>query len=721
MRIKSINTRLFIYSMVFCFTGVVFVGTYSYFTARKALIARTYNQLTSLREEKKARLETFFMERFRDMDYLAMSDNVARLRNIILGWESIDPGNTAKASYGQPLLNFIASGKAYSGVSIGLPDGSLHGVRYNSSFEPVGNTVSTLNANALDSLFCQATSSKELVLQDFRPGSLSKQYSATIAKRAAAADGEPWGVLFLEIPEDAINAIMSEAMGEKGLGRTGEVYLVGNDSLLRSSSRFVDKSVLRVKCTTSILSMALAGAKGVEIGYDYRNARVLSSYGPMAIRNLNWAIIAEIDYDEAMRDIHFLGRRILLIGFAVFLLLAFGVVVLSRKITAPLIRLTNAAARAGEGDFDQMLPIEYQDEAGLLTEVFNKMIVKIKHTTGQLREREQRLTHFYQATVDGIILYKSQSPVMVNRALCRLTGYTEEELMKKSPSDIILAGEETLLSLNPAVSNLSFEGELKTKSGQRIPVEVQRNSVLYHGQRVESLVIRDISKRKAVERELQSERLRQMKSVIDGQEQERQRLSRELHDGLGQTLVAIKLKLESIPLAEVGDQRKTIESVKEMFNQTIEETRRMSNNLMPAALMEFSLAVVLRNLCTEIESNSGINVSLVIGVLPESLGQVLKTYVYRIVQEALNNIVKHSGASRAVVSIFSDILKLYLHIEDNGVGFDSSRASESGNGLYNMKERALLLNGKFEIITAKGKGVKIVAEFPIYPNKSENR
>jgi PAS domain S-box-containing protein len=721
MRIKSINTRLFIYSMVFCFTGVVFVGSYSYFTARKALIARTHDQLTSLREEKKARLETFFRECFRDMDYLAMSDNAARLRNIILGKEPIDTGNAAKASYGQPLLNFIASGKAYSGVSIGLPDGSLHGVRFNSSFEPVGNTVSTLNANAFDSLFCQAISSKELVMQDFGPGTLSMQYTATIAKRAAAADGEPWGVLFLEIPADAINAIMAESMGEKGLGRTGEVYLVGSDSLLRSSSRFVDESVLRVKCTTSILSMALAGEKGVEIGYDYRNTRVLSSYGPMAIRNLNWAMIAEIDYDEAMWDIYLLGRRILLIGFAVFVLLTVGVMVLGRKITAPLMRLTNAAARAGEGDFDQMLPIEYQDEAGLLTEVFNKMIVKIKHTTGQLREREQRLSHFYQATVDGILLHKSQMPVMVNQALTRLTGYTEEELMKKTPGDIILVGEETLLSLSPAGSNSSFEGELKTKSGQRIPVEVQRNSVLYHGQRVESLVIRDISKRKAVERELQSERLRQMKSVIDGQEQERQRLSRELHDGLGQTLVAIKLKLESIPLAEVGNQRKTIESVKEMFNQTIEETRRMSNNLMPAALTEFSLAVVLRNLCTEIESNSGINVSLVIGVLPESLGQVLKTYVYRIVQEALNNVVKHSGASRAVVSIFSDILKLYLHIEDNGVGFDPGRASESGNGLYNMKERALLLNGKFEIITAKGKGVKILAEFPIYSNKSENR
>ena len=143
----------------------------------------------------------------------------------------------------------------------------------------------------------------------------------------------------------------------------------------------------------------------------------------------------------------------------------------------------------------------------------------------------------------------------------------------------------------------------------------------------------------------------------------------------------------------------------------------MSNNLMPAALTEFSLAVVLRNLCMEVESNSGISVSLVIGVLPESFNQLLKTYVYRIAQEALNNIVKHSGATRAVISLFSDISKLYLHIEDDGVGFDTSKDFESGNGLYNMKERAILLNGKLEIQSSKGNGVKIQAEFPIFPKQ----
>jgi PAS domain S-box-containing protein len=425
-----------------------------------------------------------------------------------------------------------------------------------------------------------------------------------------------------------------------------------------------------------------------------------------------------MDYKEAMMEISILGERILLIGFLVFIVLTVGVFILSKRITAPVIILKEAAQRVGDGKFDQILPVAYHDEIGLLTEVFNKMILQIKQITSSLKEREQRLTHFYKATIDGIVLHKSNTPLLVNHALGTLTGFCEEELIKKSPLDYLIVDEDVYLSAQRS-SVYSFEAILKTKSDYKIPVEVQKNKIIFHGQEVESLVIRDISRRKAIEEELQTERLRQMRSVIDGQEQERQRLSRELHDGLGQTLVAIKLKLESIPLDELGTQRKTVEAVKQMFNQTIEETRRMSNNLMPAALTEFSLAVVLRNLCMEIESNSGINVSLVIGVLPESFSQILKTYIYRIAQEALNNIVKHSGASRAVISIFSDISKVYLHIEDNGVGYDPSRINEAGNGMYNMKERALLLGGKFEIITSKGNGVKIQAEFPIFPRPKQ--
>lgn len=383
----------------------------------------------------------------------------------------------------------------------------------------------------------------------------------------------------------------------------------------------------------------------------------------------------------------------------------------SWRITTPLVKLKEAAIRVSEGKFDWVLPIKTRDEIGTLTQSFNKMTLRLKQANSRLKEREKRLLHFYRATIDGIILHKTGVPVMVNRAALSLTGYSELELLKIKVNSLF-SDDEYLLARNNPNDIQFFETEMITKNRTKVPVEVQQRRIFFNDQEVDALVIRDISQRRAVESELKEERLQRLRSVIDGQEQERQRLSRELHDGLGQTLVAIKLRLESMHPDRLGEEQKTFELVKNMFNQTIEETRRISNNLMPAALTEFSLAVVLRNLCNEIEENSGITVSLVVGVLPDSLNQLLKTYSYRIAQEALTNIVKHSKAKKAVVSVFSDISKLYLHIEDDGCGFSIAQTNGKGNGLFNMKERASLLGGRLAIETLQGKGTKVKAELP---------
>jgi len=670
-------------------------------------------------EEKKARVEEFYQERARNLSFLSTHSSTYQLISFLTSLQESDGlKSIQKNDYSiidSHLVEYLSDARAYVSLSIGLPNKRIHSFEVNAERKITGYYTSILN-ESLYNLYKKAVERKGIVIQDLSKGSLLNEYSSFIATPTYNSDSTLLGVIFLEISDKAINGIMAEKLSGKGLGETGEVYLAGADNYLRSSSRFIDKSILRASINSDIVKKAKGGEVGVKRTVDYRNQRVLSAFGSVNIKDLEWVIIAEMDYQEAMKEVIVLGDRILIISFLVFIALTAGVFILSKRITAPLVRLKEVAISVADGKYEQILPIRHQDEIGLLTQVFNKMVLQIKHITSSLKEREQRLTHFYTATIDGIVLHKTGTPLLVNHALSSLTGYTEEELNKKSPQDYLLIDDETFF-LAQQNATFSFEAILKTKSNRKIPVEVQKNKVLFHGQEVESLVIRDISQRKAIEEELHTERLRQMRSVIDGQEQERQRLSRELHDGLAQTLVAIKLKLESIPLEELGNQRKTVEQVKQMFSHTIEETRRMSNNLMPAALTEFSLAVVLRNLCIEVESNSGVNVSLVIGVLPESLNQLLKTYVYRIAQEALNNIVKHSGATRAVISIFSDISKLYLHIEDNGDGFDPSKAYESGNGLYNMKERAILLNGKFEVITSKGNGVKIQAEFPIFPKQ----
>ncbi|MCX6231811.1 MAG: sensor histidine kinase [Bacteroidetes bacterium] len=218
--------------------------------------------------------------------------------------------------------------------------------------------------------------------------------------------------------------------------------------------------------------------------------------------------------------------------------------------------------------------------------------------------------------------------------------------------------------------------------------------------------------------ELQKERLIQMQSFIDGQEMERQRLSRELHDGLGQLLIAIKLKLESLIYTDRSKLLYTIEGIKTLFDKTIDEIKRISYDLMPAVLYEFGLSKAISNLCEDIENRTRLNISYTYEGEAEILNdKLIKTYLFRIVQEALNNVVKHAEASKINLSLLIMNNEIRLRIEDNGKGFEVENHLQSlkTNGIYNMRERVNLLKGNFEIITKPDEGtiVNVIIPIPI--------
>ena len=193
----------------------------------------------------------------------------------------------------------------------------------------------------------------------------------------------------------------------------------------------------------------------------------------------------------------------------------------------------------------------------------------------------------------------------------------------------------------------------------------------------------------------------------------RQRISRELHDGLGQKLIAIKLQLESTSKQSIDETKATIEEVKVNFLKTIEEVRQISNNLAPNILNESGIDVALKNLCDSIKKSSKIDIEF------SAYGDYfisdpkVKFYIYRIAQEALNNAVKHSGASRIQIQLIGNKENIILVIEDNGKGFiyDNSFCFPC-NGIYNMKERARLLNGTIDIETEPLMGTTIRLKVP---------
>jgi signal transduction histidine kinase len=213
---------------------------------------------------------------------------------------------------------------------------------------------------------------------------------------------------------------------------------------------------------------------------------------------------------------------------------------------------------------------------------------------------------------------------------------------------------------------------------------------------------------------LQMERSGRMRSVFDGEEMERERLSRELHDGIGQSLIAVRLRLENLLYQDEKDIRNSIHELKRYFDQIIDEVRRFSNNLMPSVLELFSIPIAFRNLFTEMEEHSGLRIMFEAKGNFDDLDKKIKTYIYRFTQEALNNILKHAEAREVRVFLSRHPGHLTLVIQDDGKGFHPDKAiKEGGNGIHNMRERANLLRGSLEINSAPMKGTYISLNVPI--------
>jgi signal transduction histidine kinase len=207
---------------------------------------------------------------------------------------------------------------------------------------------------------------------------------------------------------------------------------------------------------------------------------------------------------------------------------------------------------------------------------------------------------------------------------------------------------------------------------------------------------------------------------VQAQEEERKRIAREIHDGLGQMLTAIKFNVEILgdnKGLSVEDRRR-IEDMKSLLESVMTEAREISYNLMPSVLLDFGLAPALELLAEQTSRRSRIKIAFHASGLNERLDPQLEVGLYRIAQEALNNVVKHAQAKEAVVQIVRRPDSVTLSIEDDGRGFEAQHSMPSvdmkrGIGLSGMRERALSFKGKFTIDTSPGGGTGIIVEIPV--------
>lgn len=195
--------------------------------------------------------------------------------------------------------------------------------------------------------------------------------------------------------------------------------------------------------------------------------------------------------------------------------------------------------------------------------------------------------------------------------------------------------------------------------------------------------------------------------LLEGEERERKRFGRELHDSLGQMLTGLRIRLDLLPVSPQKIELKTI------LDDILKEIKQISHNLMPTVLADFGLDAALKFLCENISKANDFEIELRYEKSEKSkkISFEMAVFLYRIAQESINNIVKHAKASKVNISIDKFEDRLFMYIKDNGVGFDTS-VDYVGHGLRNVKERVALLQGECEI-TSSSAGTIINIEIPI--------
>ena len=205
-----------------------------------------------------------------------------------------------------------------------------------------------------------------------------------------------------------------------------------------------------------------------------------------------------------------------------------------------------------------------------------------------------------------------------------------------------------------------------------------------------------------------------IQAVLEAEERERKRISSDLHDGVGQTIMALKMNLMGInDYIDFKNEkaRKVFENALSLATDSAKEVRSISHQMMPNALLKSGLASALREFINKVEVEN-LKINLSVNNLNQSIDGNIEKVLYRVIQESVNNVVKHAQASELNIQLSKTTQFIEATIEDNGVGFDPKERDFEGIGLKNIRDRVAFLKGSVDISSQKGKGTLLAISIP---------
>ncbi len=391
----------------------------------------------------------------------------------------------------------------------------------------------------------------------------------------------------------------------------------------------------------------------------------------------------------------------------------------------PLKPMVDAINKMGEGDFSARLPNFNLPEFAAIATNFNRMGNSLQ---SNIREN-QRLALIAQQTADAIVIHDLQSKIsFCNASAEKIFGYTSKEILGKSAYVLTAKAQESELRKNFQLihkgKNIhNIETQRIKKNGEIVDVAISSSPLvdpITHEIIGDICSMRDISEKKiAEESKLKLEENRKFTQLIQSHiEDERRSLARELHDELGQYVSAIKIFASNISnkAKKLSPEiEKNADSVISAANQIYDGMHSIIKQLRPSSLDNLGLAETLKDTVNTWQKQyQDLEIHLSIKGDLSHLNETLNINIYRIIQEAMNNVLKHSKAKAIKINLVLNKKGLLeLNFSDDGQGMDLKKVDQTKNfGILGMQERIQSLNGSFELISKKNQGTQILISVP---------
>ncbi|MBL0273544.1 MAG: PAS domain S-box protein [Chitinophagaceae bacterium] len=340
--------------------------------------------------------------------------------------------------------------------------------------------------------------------------------------------------------------------------------------------------------------------------------------------------------------------------------------------------------------------------------------------------KEKQLSNEIIDSIPGVFFLRDKNKFLRwNKQFEIITGYTSGEISKLKPV-IPFYNDVEMGNINESINKIftegtnTFEATPLTKDGKKIPFYFITRQIIYEGKQCLVVTGIDISDRKKAEQELEEsyKSIRKLTEHLQNiREEERAHIAREIHDELGQQLTVMKMDISWInnKLGIKDESVKTrISELLLMLDDTVKTVRRISSELRPSLLDDLGLTAAMEWQLSEFEKRFDIKTHFKFEDAELKLPETIKMGLFRIFQESLTNVARHSGTQKVTVSLKQENNLIVLSIADEGVGFDKQKtAAKKTLGILGMRERTAMIGGTYEIFSKPGKGTRVIVKIPL--------